>query len=733
MKKFFLLFFLISYSIFASAQSIQGRISHLKEKKTYPIKDASVNWINRNTLVLSDSTGHFVLPDSGIKDRRIIIQAFGFRIDTIPVDSSFLPITLEPSTVLKAVNVGESSEGTFLSQRPIKTEIITSLELKKAACCNLGESFETNPTVDVTVKDAVFGSKELQIMGLSGAYTQLLTENTPLISGLGLTYGLNYIPGTQINSISIVKGPGSVQFGPESMSGLVNVELKDPAANKEWFVNGYFDAFTRKELNIDKALRINEHWSGLISTHIDDYEQKLDRNKDSFVDMPFLRTSSILSKWKYSNRGFFSQNSIKYLREERAAGQINFDFKQDSADLFAYGQKLKTERIEAYGRTGFVFRSAQYQSLGLVYSFVDHDQKGFYGLRSYEGLNRTGYLRLLYNRNIGKNHQLVAGASLRSEQMAEIFDTLLLNKNEFMPGILIEDTYEWKHHLAIVSGIRADYLSGNTFITPRATAKYSFTEKSTLRASIGSGFRTSNVLAENPAILSSNRRIVILGPLNPERSLNYGLSFNQEFKLSYRKASIGFDLYRTVFSNKIIPDYETDFQAVLFRNLGGHSYADNVQVETSWKIAKLLTLKMAYKYLDVYVLDKGIKIDQPYIAKHRGLTTLYYESFNRKWTANFGWHWIGKKRLPALDPYHSIHEEIEYRGYSPEYSLFNFQLSRKWKYWEAYAGIDNIFDFRQQSHILSADDPYSKYFDSSYVWGPLDGRRIYTGFRWYIH
>ncbi|MEY2794021.1 MAG: hypothetical protein RJA76_2013, partial [Bacteroidota bacterium] len=296
--------------------------------------------------------------------------------------------------LLKSAEVTFEKAGTMISISPFKTEILTNKELRKAACCNLGESFETNATVDVTYKDALSGSKELQLLGLSGSYIQLLTENAPLIAGLGLTYGLNTVPGTQIESISIVKGPGSVVFGPESLSGSINIELKNPSKEVPLFVNYYLDENFRNEINIDFTKKINSKLSTLFSIHTDVFNKKIDENGDDFLDIPMVRNFNFLNKWKFENgKGFISQNTIRFMNEERKAGQQQFDFSKDIADLSAWGQKLNTNRVEFYGRTGKVIPSAVFQSIGFQYSIVSHAQKGFAGIKTYDANQISANIR----------------------------------------------------------------------------------------------------------------------------------------------------------------------------------------------------------------------------------------------------------------------------------------------------------------------------------------------------
>jgi outer membrane receptor for ferrienterochelin and colicins len=733
MKKYIIIFFFL-YPFITYAQKIKGTVKEIQNNKESPLPGVTVSLMHTGFAAITDVNGEFeITADSSVTDKRVIVSLAGYSSDTVAfTDPTNLKIILKPVVVLKAAEVTYERSGTITSINTIKTEIITTKELKKAACCNLGESFETNATVDVTYKDAITGSREIQVLGLSGAYTQLLTENAPLISGLGLTYGLNGIPGTQIDAINIVKGPGSVIFGPESISGMVNVDLKDPEKAEKIFINGFVDENLRKEINIDKGVVVARNVHSLVSFHADQFNYKIDENGDSFLDMPMLTNISLLNKWKFNNgKGLMSQNSIKYLFEERMGGQVDFDYRRNDADLSAYGQKLKTNRIELYGRTGYVIPSATYNSIGFQYSYVNHQQKGFYGLRKYEGEQNLTNLRLIYNRELNKYNSMNIGVSMNVDLIDEQFDTLILNKEEIRPGVFIENTFKRGSHFTLITGVRADQLNDQIYITPRANLKYSITEKTDVRLTGGYGLRTANILAENPAILLTSKEIIIREKLEPERAYNFGANFNHEFMINYRKGTFGVDVYRTVFENKIIPDFDTDPLSVYFYNTKNNAFSNNLQVEVSYKILKTVELKLAYKYLDVYSIRNNVKVQDAYIAKHRGLANLYFESFNQKWKANLTAQIVGEKRLPKVSE-HLMNSERTFRERSPAYVTFNTQVTRVFRRVELYAGAENIFDFKQNDHLLGSDDPYGPYFDASYIWGPMDGRKIYAGFRYKI-
>lgn len=631
---------------------------------------------------------------------------------------------------LKGADVSFERSGVMISMQPIKTEIVSMKELRKAACCNLGESFETNATVDVTYKDALTGSKELQVLGLSGSYIQLLTENAPLISGLGLTYGLNGIPGTQIESINIVKGPGSVMFGPEAMSGMINVELRDPERAENWFVNAYLDENLRREINIDRKIKINEKLNTFNSIHFEDMTRKVDENGDGFLDMPLVRNINFLSKWKFNNqKGWMSQLSVKYLFEQRMSGQMNYDYDRTYADMSSWGQRIFTDRVEVYGRTGYVIPSADYKSVGIQYSYVYHQQEGYYGLKSYGGYQSLFNLRAIYNMELFKKHSVNIGLSLKNENINEQFDTLNMNRTEVTPGFFVEDTYKASPRLTFILGYRLDYLKSKLYHTPRFNMKYTLTDQTDIRFSVGKGVRLPHVLAENPALLVSSKEFKIAKNIKPEESVNYGANIVHNFNLFYKKGSIGIDLYRTEFQNRMRIDLDTDPLVVNVYSQENASFSNSFQVELTYKILKTVEMKLAYKYLDVQSKWNGNYIRDPYIAKDRFLATFSYESYNRKWKANLGFNTVGSKRLPQTHPHFGT-DNLPLK--SPVYTIVNTQATRVFKSYEIYLGAENLFDFKQNSHLLGSDDPYGPYFDASYIWGPMDGRRVYAGFRYKI-
>ncbi len=727
----YLIFLLCVSSFSLCAQGLKGAL-YSDSLKT-PIEFASLHWMGTKVSVQSDMNGKFSIawPDSF--PALLIISHVEFGQDTFRFRDkklSIVELRLQKVKTLGQIDITEKKDGNFIAYSPIKTEIITIKELTKMACCNLGESFETNASVDVTYKDAITGSKEIQILGLSGAYTLMLSENAPLLTGLSQTYGLNSIPGNQIAAINIVKGPGSVIFGHEAMAGMVNVELKDPMNTNDIFVNAYLDNDLRKELNIDKKWKINDHLSTLLMVHADHSDKKEDFNEDGFMDMPMITSLSLTNKWKYlSNKGSISQNTIKYMYEERMGGQTAFDHTEHHTDTNLYGQKLSTGMLEFNGRTGLALKAKKESSIGFQYSGFLHTQKGYYGKRAYEGTELNGNLRLILNVHWKENHSLDAGLAYKYDDTEELFDTLLIKRMESTPGVFVENTFTKDQVVAFIAGVRADLYNGKVFITPRTSFKYSFTEHLDLRLNVGTGWKNAYILAENPGVLSSSKSIVINGELLPQESVNFGSSLVQKFKWFFRKGTFVVDAYHTEFRNMVIPNYDYDFTQVIFSNFEGRAWSNAVQAEFAWEIFKNLDLKLAWKFLDVQKEKDGHREELPFIARHRALATVFFETFNRKWNMTFTTQWFGEKRMP-----YTLFNPPAYQRppYSDPYFKFNFQVNRIWKRHELYLGAENLLNFIQDDAIISAENPYGPYFDTSFIWGPLEGRKIYFGWRFHI-
>jgi len=287
----------------------------------------------------------------------------------------------------------------------------------------------------------------------------------------------------------------------------------------------------------------------------------------------------------------------------------------------------------------------------------------------------------------------------------------------------------------VVAGIRIDYHSlYGFFLTPRLNMKYNILSNLILRASAGRGLRTASVFAENISLLASSRKIILNNfnndfpyGLKPEIAWNYGFNLTYNFTLDYRQGSISVDIYRTDFENQVIVDIDKNPHEADVYNLVGKSFSNSLQFQGDYELIKRLDLRLAYRYYDVKTTYSDELLEKPLTSKHRFLANLSYNTRNF-WNIDLTINTQGPKRIPNTK---SNPDEYKLAEYSQWYSVVNIQISKTWKEkFEAYIGVENVFDYRQKKLIVAADDPFGKYFDSSIIWGPVFGRNFYLGLRY---
>lgn len=735
-----LLIFLAVLSPWAlNAQTIKGKVTD----NNIPLSGASIYWLGTAKGTISDEKGMFEIQLLQEPERRLVISFAGYKSDTLTIkDENFLEVKLQNTKVLNEVIVKSGRPGTYISSlNPIKTEVISKIELTKAACCDLAGCFETQGTVQAVTTNVITNSKELRILGLSGIYNQLLIDGMPLIQGLSYTYGISSIPGTLVDNIYVSKGANSVLQGYESISGQINVETKEPDNTDKLLLNVYTNNFMEKQINANYAFKKNK-WSNLIAFQTVQPANKFDRDHDTFLDVPLLTRYMLFNKWKYGNDkdwGWSSRTGIRYLNEKRIGGQTFFNPANDKGTTNAYGQIVNIQQPELWTKTGFRFNDNH--KITLIASAFHQDQNSYFGTTKYIATQTNVYANLQYELFYKEKHILKTGISYRHLAIDEniAFTTNPLNRTyagdykklENIPGVFAENTFNWDNNkLVWITGIRLDHHNqfGYNF-TPRTLLKYDIREGSTIRASVGTGWRTVNLFSENNNLLVSSRDIVFLGQLKPERAVNYGLNYSQKFDTKNLEGYVTVDFYRTQFQNQIFPDYDTDPTKAIISNFTGTSVSNGFQVELYTKFYSRFEVKSAYNYLDVYRIMNGGKIILPFNPTHKILTTLSYKPITNKWHVDVNIHWFSKQRLPNTN-----NNPIEFQrpDQSQPYSLFNAQFTKNWKKFEAYIGCENIFDFRQTQPIIGWQNPFGPYFDTSSVWGPTRGREVYIGIRFKI-
>ncbi|NVO10646.1 MAG: TonB-dependent receptor [Bacteroidales bacterium] len=722
-------FILITYTL--HGQDLKGRITEKDEKGTLlPLAGANVYWAGTNTGTTTDSKGEFNLQKNDQRSSKLVISFVGFKSDTIVINANqdYIDHSLVQEVFIQDVTVHGYATGVHFNRlSTIQAQVVTKNELQKAACCNLSESFVTNASVDVSYSDAVTGAKQIQLLGLAGTYTQLQAENIPILRGLGSTFGLNFVPGSWMESIQISKGTASVANGYESITGQINIEYKKPWNEEKFYTNIYTNSEGMSEANANYSIDVTDKVSTMLLVHAEYSQSKVDHNNDSFLDHPLVRQYNIFNRWKYQGEKLESQFGIKYLNEERVGGESNFKVGELIAPGNPYGIDVNISRIEAFSKIGYIFDRPE-TSLGFIVSAANHNQKSIFGLKDYDANQQSLFSNLIFITYLGNsNHSIKTGLSYNFDKFNEKLNALNLDRNESVLGGYFEYTYKWLEKLTFMSGLRYDYHNKfGGFFTPRAHIRFQPFEQLTLRGSIGKGYRSPSVLAENSYLLASSRQIVFLESPKLEEALNYGLNITQRYKLFDRELTISTDYYRTTFKNQVVVDMDQNVNSIYFYNLKGNSYSNSVQIELNYQPFKGFDVTAAWRLNDVKTTVNGKLEQKPLLSKYKGLLSLGYKTPLKKWQFDYSVQLNGSGRLPDMSGYPL---SLQRNPTFPSYVIMNAQVTKFFHKFEAYIGAENLTGFMQENPIISPSNPYSPFFDASMVWGPITGRKFYAGIR----
>lgn len=725
------------------SQSIKGIIISQGENKKEPLDAAIVKWINTTKGTITDEKGNFELTLVGITDKRLVVTYTGYKKDTIEVgDKDYVEIVMESDLTTSTIEVEDIKKSTYFGNMNAKSEVISSGELVKEACCDLAGCFGRNSSVEVEVTDIITDAKELKILGLEGVYTQLLVDNLPLLTGLNVKYGISSIPGTAIDKIIVFKGSNTVLQGYESISGIMNVLIKDYGNSDRLLVNGFVNQALEKQFNLNFSNSITKKWNNILSFHSVQKSNVMDDNGDGFMDNPLITRYVLYNKWNFNDKKSKTEFNIagRYWNEKRIGGQSTSGNHGQNFTHPPYEQTVKINSFEGYSRFSRQFTETSGMKGYLNSSY--YDQGSFYGLTRYDAKQTNFSAMGFYEFEVLPNSSLKTGLSYKYLKINEVInidasDTATRKyagtyiKKESIPGVFAENSFSFMDQKAtIMTGLRLDYHNEHKLIvTPRVLLRFQPSKVVVFRASVGTGFRTMNLFGEYSNILASSRNIVIEGKLEPEKTINYGVDMLYYFGGDNFSGNFNMDFYRTDFSNKIIPDYDSNPSEVIFANLNGKAFSNVFQAELNLTLLRNVDVKLAYKYIDIKYDKGGVRYEQPLNAKHRILTTLSYAPESKSWSISAGLNWFGKQRLPS-----TASNPVQYRlpNESEPYTLINAQINKNFKYFEIYAGIENLLNFKQSNPIVSADDPYSPYFDTSFIWGPTKGREIYAGFRFIL-
>ena len=735
---------IISLSLWAQ-EPLHGTIV---DENNSPILGASIYWENTTIGTTSEANGTFKIPfqESGT----LVVSYVGYEEKKLSTSDSkaLKKITLKPDNVLGEVLLTTKKRNSTRSISGTANTInMNSGELLKAACCNIAEAFETNPAIDVNFADAITGTKQIKMLGLTSPYILIAEENIPSVRGASQAYGLSFTPGTWVESIQVTKGAGSVVNGFESISGQINTELIKPLDDIPLFVNLYGSTDARFEANVHVNHKVSNKWSTSLFLHGNFRQNKNDMNHDNFLDSPIGEQVNVMNRWQYTNleKGVISFLTLRYMKDNKQMGEVDFDKKKDKLKPTLWGSEINTEKVDLSTKLGYVFPDMPFQNMGLQVSYNYHKQDSYFGVNPYNIQHNSLYTNFIFSSIISNTlNNFSTGASFTMDNYNE-YIAFSLNQNfdrrDNSVGGFFEYSYNNTENLSFIAGLRVDYHNRmGVFMTPRFHLKYSPWSTGTLRLSAGRGKRLANIFAENQSFFASNRQFIIhnaqgdIYGLDPEIAWNYGLSFSQDFNVLNRQGNITVDFYRTDFQNQIVVDIDQNSHEVNFYNLEGKSFANSLQIDLNYNLAYKLNLRGAYKYYDIQTdYQTGTK-ERPLQSKHRLFANLEYETQTTEkggsWKFDATYNWIGKQRLPNTSN-NALENQLQ--SYTNPFSTVNAQITKVFSdRFEIYVGGENMTNYKQDRIILGAEQPFGSDFDSSIVYAPIFGQMYYAGLRFKI-
>ena len=591
--------------------------------------------------------------------------------------------------------------------------MINKEELFKAACCNLGESFTTNPSIDVNYSDAATGAKQIKLLGLSGTYVQMLAENLPNFRGAAAPYALDYVPGPWMSGIQVSKGASSVKNGYESITGQIDVEYLKPDDEEGATLNLYGNTKSRMDANADANIHLTDKLSSELLLHYQDDYGHHDDNNDGFLDQPNVRQWNLQNRWHYRNSNYIFHGGISVIKEKREGGQT-----EHTSHLYKIG--IETNRYEGYMKHAFILDPEHGTNIAVMTNLSMHQLDANYGHKHYDVNQKNAYAQLLFETNFTKQHSLSTGLSLNH-------DYLTRDEKETTPGIYAQYTYNLNDKVLAMVGVRADHSSRyGTFLTPRFHLKLTPNEIVSLRFSVGKGYRSVWALAENNYLLASGRLLVI-DDLNQEQAWNTGISSSFYIPLFGKTLKLNAEYYHTHFNEQTVIDYDSNPTQIRITNLNGQSYSNTFQIDASYPVVSGLELTVAWRWNDVKSTYGGKLMEKPLTSRYKGLVTASYKTPLGIWQFDATLQLNGGGRMPT--PYTLADSTPSWDSRFSAYEQVSAQITRWFRHFSVYVGGENLTGFRQKQSIINAADPWSSTFDPTMVWGPVHGAMFYAGIR----
>ena len=733
MKKYtFFLFFLSFVSSYAQ-NSISGKVTSAGEALPY------VNVYLKKTKLgtATDENGFFEIKNISDGTYTIAISSIGFKPKYLKISFSgnkkvVQNFTLNESNSLEEIVVSGTLKPVTKSNSPVPVEVYSKTFFKKNPTPSIFESMQNVNGVRPQLNCNVCNTGDIHINGLEGPYTFVLIDGMPIVSGLSTVYGLTGIPQALIERVEVVKGPASTLYGSEAVGGIINIITKKPTNSPALATDTFVSSWG--EVNTDVGLRykLSEKTKGLLGVNYFNYQNRIDNNNDGFTDLTLQNRISLFNKINIERESdkIFTL-AARYVYEDRWGGQTDWE-KEFRGSTIKYGESIYTNRWETFG----TYQLPTSENINFQFSANGHYQDSFYGTDSYDAEQFIAFGQLVYNKVIKEKHDFTLGLAYRytfydDNTFATFEKDGITNKASIthLPGVFLQNEIALNTQNKLLLGARWDYnsLHGNIF-SPRINYKWNSKDKSDiLRISIGNGFRVANVFTEDHAALTGARTVEFDGQLNPETSWNTNINYVKKIVKENLLITLDASAFYTHFNNRILPDYETDTNKIIYANLNGFSVSKGISLNTDITFNNGLSINAGATLMDVSITENNIKTRQLLTESFSGVWSISYKLRNN-FTLDYTGNLYGPMRLPLLGENDSRNE------YSPWFSIQNLQLTKKFtNSWELYGGVKNLLNFTPAANsINSPDQPFSDAFDPSYVYASNQGIRTFLGLRYTI-
>ena len=734
------LLFLGSASIKGQTNSISGKVSSNGE--VLPFVNVYLKKNKQGTS--TNENGFFELKNIPNGTYTIVASSIGFKFKskkiTLTGNQKIVKnFNLKVNDALEEIVISGTLRPVTKSNSPVPVEVYSETFFRKNPTPSIFESLQNVNGVRPQLNCSVCNTGDIHINGLEGSYTFVLIDGMPIVSGLSTVYGLTGIPQALIERVEIVKGPASTLYGSEAVGGIINVITKKPVNAPLLSTDTFISSWG--EVNLDVGLRYNasEKIQGLLGVNYFNFQNRIDTNNDNFTDLTLQNRISIFNKInieRKSNKVFTIAG--RYVYEDRWGGEMNWE-KAFRGGNQIYGESIYTNRWETFG----TYELPTTENLNFQFSANGHYQDSFYGETSYDAAQLIGFGQLIYNKKLGGKHDLLLGAAYRytfydDNTFATLNENGIHNSPSIihLPGVFAQNEISFSARKKILLGVRWDYNSvhGNIF-SPRVNYKWSSRDTShTIRLSAGNGFRVANIFTEDHAALTGARTVEFDGALDPETSWNGNVNYVKKINTESSFITIDASAFYTYFNNRILPDYESDPNKIIYANLEGSSVSQGISLNTDFLFTNGLAINAGATLMEVSVTEDGVKRTQLLTEGFSGVWSISYK-FHNNFSIDYTGNIYGPMRLPLLG------ENDPRDEYSPWFSIQNIQLSKKFNNsWEIYGGVKNLLNFTPAANsINSADNPFDEgvntelnpesAFDPSYVYASNQGIRAFAGVR----